>query len=113
MGSTFCKQITRFIKFLQKIQENGEKVKFYGTFPVLPTRRMQLKTISENSPVSSPKMVRTKRGKRKTDESEETANETLEINDTSTVDEMKENELKNGANIDVSPKKLCNIKETK
>jgi len=74
---------------------------------------MQLKTISENSPVSSPKMVRTKRGKRKTDESEETANETLEINDTSTVDEMKENELKNGANIDVSPKKLCNIKETK
>jgi hypothetical protein len=74
---------------------------------------MQLKTISENSPVSSPKMVRTKRGKRKTDESEEIANETLETNDTSTVDEMKENELKNGANIDVSPKKLCNIKETK
>merc|ERR1712109_380600 len=29
------------------------------------------------------------------------------------VDEMKENELKNGAKIDVSPKKLCNSKETK
>jgi len=76
---------------------------------------MQLKTISENSPVSSVKMVRTsKRGKRKTDESEETALETLESNDTSSVDEMKENELKsNGANFEVSAKKLCNSKETK
>jgi len=74
---------------------------------------MQLKTISENSPVSSLKMVRTKRGKRKTDETEEIAVETLESNDTSSVDEMKENELKNGAKIDVSPKKLCNSKETK
>jgi len=74
---------------------------------------MQLKTISENSPVSSLKMVRTKRGKRKTDETEDIAVETLESNDTSSVDEMKENELKNGAKIDVSPKKLCNSKETK
>ena len=59
-------------------------------------------------------MVRTsKRGKRKTDESEETALETLESNDTSSVDEMKENELKsNGANFEVSAKKLCNSKET-
>ena len=57
-------------------------------------------------------MVRTKRGKRKTDETEEIAVETLESNDTSSVDEMKENELKNGAKIDVSPKKLCNSKET-
>ena len=57
-------------------------------------------------------MVRTKRGKRKTDETEEIAVETLESNDTSSVDEMKENELKNGAKIEVSPKKLCNSKET-
>ena len=57
-------------------------------------------------------MVRTKRGKRKTDETEDIAVETLETNDTSSVDEMKENELKNGAKIDVSPKKLCNSKET-
>ena len=53
-------------------------------------------------------MVRTKRGKRKTDETEDIAVETLESNDTSSVDEMKENELKNGAEIDVSAKKLCN-----
>jgi len=75
---------------------------------------MQLKTLSENSPVSSKKMGG-KRGKRKTDSEETATVEELATNENLTVDETKENGVENGAKIEVSPKKHCSkaTKESK
>jgi len=48
-----------------------------------------------------------KRGKRKTDSEETNALEPMTISETSSVDEMKENALENGAKMEVSSKKHC------